>query len=85
MDIPEPIGDELRARLSRIEGQVRGIARMVEEGRDCRDVVTQLQAATRALERARVKLLVSGLRHCALLPDGEQQSSEFEQLLLRSG
>jgi DNA-binding FrmR family transcriptional regulator len=49
MEFPEEIIDDLRKRLRRVEGQVRGVEAMLAEGRECRDVVTQLSAATRAL------------------------------------
>jgi DNA-binding FrmR family transcriptional regulator len=51
-------------RLARIEGQVRGIARMVDEDRYCVDVLTQVAAATRALEQVAVGLLDDHMRHC---------------------
>jgi DNA-binding FrmR family transcriptional regulator len=51
-------------RLRRIEGQLGGIIRMIEQGRDCQDVVQQLAAAGRALERVGVKLLAGQLQRC---------------------
>ena len=48
---PETIDDVLK-RLRRVEGQVRGVQQMLTEGRDCRDVVTQISAANKALEQA---------------------------------
>jgi len=51
-------------RLSRIEGQVRGVARMVEEDRYCIDVLTQLQAVRAALAKAETALLKDHLGHC---------------------
>lgn len=52
------------SRLSRIEGQVRGIARMVEEGRYCIDVLTQLQAVKAALGKVESEMLKDHLNHC---------------------
>ncbi len=52
------------ARLRKVEGQVAGIIRMIEGGRDCADVVHQLAAARRALDRAGLKLLASSLESC---------------------
>ena len=49
MDLPEEVVDDLRKRLRRIGGQIQGIERMLEEGRECRDLVTQISAANRAL------------------------------------
>jgi DNA-binding FrmR family transcriptional regulator len=51
-------------RLSRVEGQVRGIARMVEEDRYCIDVLTQLQAVRAALARVESEMLKDHLNHC---------------------
>ena len=62
------IEDEQRAavirRLRRVEGQIAGIVRMLEESRDCRDVVTQVAAASKALDRAGFAIVASGLRRC---------------------
>jgi DNA-binding FrmR family transcriptional regulator len=51
-------------RLNRIEGQVRGIARMVEQDRDCLDILTQLHAVRAAVRRVETELLKTHLRHC---------------------
>ncbi len=56
--------EQLRDRLARIEGQVRGVARMVEEDRYCIDVLTQVSAVTRALQSVAVNLLGGHLQHC---------------------
>ncbi|HZZ30570.1 MAG TPA: metal-sensitive transcriptional regulator [Phenylobacterium sp.] len=55
---------KLLNRLNRIEGQVRGVARMVEEDRYCIDILTQLQAARAALSRVETELLRGHLGHC---------------------
>jgi DNA-binding FrmR family transcriptional regulator len=52
------------ARLGRIEGQVRGVARMIEEDRYCIDVLTQISAATKALQAVALELLDDHLSHC---------------------
>jgi CsoR family transcriptional regulator, copper-sensing transcriptional repressor len=56
--------DALLKRLSRIEGQVRGVARMVDEERYCVDVLDQIAAARTALEQVALKLLEDHARHC---------------------
>jgi DNA-binding FrmR family transcriptional regulator len=56
--------DDLLKRLRRAEGQVRGIARMVEEDQYCIDILTQVSAATRALENVALSLLGDHLSHC---------------------
>jgi DNA-binding FrmR family transcriptional regulator len=72
--------DEVRKRLRRAEGQIRGIIRMLEEGRDCADVVTQLAAVSRALDRAGFKIIATGLRQCATSTDGTAGSVDQAQL-----
>ena len=56
--------DDLLKRLRRVEGQIRGLHRMVEEDAYCIDVLTQVSAATRALQSVAVGLLDEHLRHC---------------------
>jgi len=60
MELPQEVVDDVRKRLRRIAGQVQGVERMLAEGRECRDVVAQLSAATKALEQAGFKLVASG-------------------------
>lgn len=71
---------EVVKRLRRAEGQIAGVVRMIESGRDCADVVTQLAAVSRALDRAGFKLIATGLRQCANNPDGRDTSVDQEQL-----
>jgi DNA-binding FrmR family transcriptional regulator len=56
--------DELLKSLRRIEGQVRGVAQMVENDRYCIDVLTQISAATKSLQRVAVGMFDDHLRHC---------------------
>lgn len=56
--------DQLLARLRRVEGQVRGLQQMVEADRYCIDVLTQISAATKALQNVALGLLDDHLRHC---------------------
>ena len=58
--------DDLLKRLRRVEGQVRGIARMVESDTYCIDVLTQVSAATRALQAVSIKLLEEHIEHCVV-------------------
>jgi len=80
------IEDEQRTavirRLRRVEGQIAGIVRMLEESRDCRDVVTQVAAASKALDRAGFAIVASGLRKCLEVRDGSVHPSELERLFL---
>lgn len=72
-------------RLRRIEGQVRGITRMIEEDRYCIDVLTQLQAVKAALARAESEVLRSHAAHCVAEAiasgDEAEQRAKFDELL----
>lgn len=57
-------------RLRRAEGQLGGVIRMLEDGRDCQDVVTQLAAVSKALDKAGFAVVASGLRQCVTKPEG---------------
>ena len=75
---------EITNRLRRARGQIDGVIAMIEAGRPCRDVVTQLSAASKALDRAGYKLIATGLRECLLSPDGDGELSvdDLEKLFL---
>lgn len=76
---------KLLNRLNRIEGQVRGIARMVEEDRYCIDVLTQIQAVRAALSRVESEMLRDHLNHCVegaiIAGDPEDQRRKAEELI----
>lgn len=59
-------------RMKRAQGQLAGIIRMLEEGADCADVVTQLAAVSKALDRAGFAIIASGMRQCLADPDNEE-------------
>ena len=78
-------------RLSRIEGQVRGLSRMVEEDRYCIDVLTQLQAVRAALSRVEGQVLKDHMDHCVIgaiagddLADRKAKATELIELLGRA-
>ena len=60
MEIPEPDSDSVKKRLARAQGQLGGIIKMLDEGRQCTDVLTQLAAAQAAISRAAFALIASG-------------------------
>ncbi|MDP9164671.1 MAG: metal-sensitive transcriptional regulator [Actinomycetota bacterium] len=70
------------SRLRRAEGQIGGVIRMLEQGRDCRDVVTQLAAVSRALDKAGFSVVASGLRQCLATENSELDVAEMEKLFL---
>ena len=57
-------------RIKRAQGQLAGVLRLLEEGRDCEDVVTQLAAVSKALDRAGFAIVASGLQQCLAAGDG---------------
>jgi DNA-binding FrmR family transcriptional regulator len=72
-------GDVVR-RLRRAEGQIRGVIGMLEDGRDCAEVVMQLAAVSRALDRAGFKIIASGLQQCMTADDGQDQSANLQRM-----
>ncbi|MGB3353249.1 MAG: metal-sensitive transcriptional regulator [Mycobacterium sp.] len=79
------VGDEdaiaaVLNRLRRAQGQLAGVISMIEQGRECKDVVTQLAAVSRALDRAGFKIVATGMRECLTgeSHDGKQPMSEAE-------
>ncbi|MET8404535.1 metal-sensitive transcriptional regulator [Streptomyces sp900116325] len=72
-------GAELKAvvnRLRRAQGQISGVIRMIEEGRDCEGVVTQLAAASSALDRAGFAIISAGLQQCVTGGSAGRKSGE---------
>ncbi|MGB3410052.1 MAG: metal-sensitive transcriptional regulator [Microthrixaceae bacterium] len=78
MELPEETMADLHRRLRRIEGQVRGLQQMLTDGRDCRDVVTQIAAANKALEQVGFVMVAAGLTWC--LEDPERSSDAGYEL-----
>lgn len=69
-------------RLQRAQGQLGGIIRMIQEGRDCKDVVTQIAAVSKAVDRAGFAVIAAGLRHCLADPQSGPDPAEMERLFL---
>lgn len=69
MEIPEDTVADLTRRLRRVEGQIRGVQQMLADNRDCRDIVTQISAASKALDQAGFLLVASGLTWCISNPE----------------
>jgi len=74
VELPEDTVADLTRRLSRAEGQLRGVQQMLAEGRDCREVAQQLSAATKAIQRAGFVLVTAGLTWC--VSDPERSAAE---------
>jgi len=69
-------------RLRRAEGQIAGVIRMLEAGRDCKDIVTQLAAVSRALDKAGFSIVASGLKQCLAAGDQDLEVADMEKLFL---
>ncbi|GIG26736.1 metal-sensitive transcriptional regulator [Cellulomonas denverensis] len=73
---------KVRNRLKRAQGQLAAVVRMIEEGDDCEDVVTQLSAVSRALDRAGFAIIASGMKQCLTRPEtpGEEPALDVAKL-----
>lgn len=77
--------DELktaRDRLARVQGQLGGIVRMIDEGRDCTDILHQLSAASTALSRAGFSIIATGMAHCATEPNDSDSRVALEKAFM---
>jgi DNA-binding FrmR family transcriptional regulator len=76
--------DQLLKRLKRVEGQVRGVQRMVEDDRYCIDILTQISAIQAALDKVALGLLDDHARHCVVgAPDDEAKTAEMMAAVAR--
>ncbi len=86
MELDASALSDVTKRLRRVQGQIGGIIQMIDDGRQCTDVLTQVAAASRALDRAGFKLVATGLRQClAGAGDGEgdvPSEQELERLFM---
>ena len=81
MEIEDTCRADVLARLRRISGQVSGIIAMIEDGRHCADIVTQVAAVSRALDKAGFKIVSSGIQQCAAAVErGEEPPMDVERL-----
>jgi len=78
--------DEMQAvvkRLRRAQGQLGGVLKMIDDGRECQEIVTQLAAVSKAIDRAGFAVIALGLRQCITDPDGHEMDVEtMEKLFL---
>ena len=77
--------DQLASRLARIEGQVRGIQRMVDDDRYCIDILTQISAIQAALDKVALGLLDDHARSCVIRAEGADQADKTEELMSAVG
>ena len=71
---------DVAKRLRRAEGQIRGVIAMLESGRDCAEIVTQIAAVSRALDRAGFKVIASGLEQCLESGDEAARAASVAQM-----
>jgi DNA-binding FrmR family transcriptional regulator len=72
-----------RDRLMRAQGQIMGIVKMIDEGRDCTELLTQLSAASTALTRAGFSIIATGMAHCGTDVEGEANREALEKAFLK--
>jgi DNA-binding FrmR family transcriptional regulator len=77
-------GDHIRMRLRRIEGQIRGVLRMMEEGKDCKDVVVQMSAIRSAVDRAIAVIVCDNLEDCLREEIAKGESGDTKRLVLEA-
>jgi CsoR family transcriptional regulator, copper-sensing transcriptional repressor len=77
--------EQLLKRLARVEGQVRGVSKMVEEERYCIDVLTQIGAIQAALDKVALGLLDEHTRHCVVEADGSERVEKVDELMAAVG
>jgi len=74
--------DGVVKRLKRAQGQIGGILSMIEAGRDCKDIVTQVAAVSKALDRAGFAIIATGLQQCLAEPDSADSLADLEKVFL---
>ena len=83
MQLPEEVSQSAIKRLKRAQGQLGGIIRMLEEGRECEDVMTQVAAVSKAIDRAGFTIIAGGMRECLAADDPSASDQErLEKLFL---
>jgi DNA-binding FrmR family transcriptional regulator len=77
--------DKLLKRLARVEGQVRGVSKMVEEERYCIDVLTQIGAVQAALDKVALGLIDEHTRHCVVAAEDGERGEKVDELMAALG
>jgi len=87
VQFPDEVTDDIQKRLRRLEGQIRGLQRLVDEERDCQDIVIQLAAAKAALDRVGFRLVAAAMRYCEAEPEKAKaaglDADDLEKLFLK--
>ncbi|MBO3095443.1 metal-sensitive transcriptional regulator [Cellulomonas dongxiuzhuiae] len=86
MDLDPAEMTKVSNRLKRAQGQLAGVIRMIDEGTSCEDVVTQLSAVSKAIDRAGFAIIASGMKQCLTQPEGDEEPTldvaKLEKLFL---
>lgn len=82
MQIPQDELDAVKKRIARAQGQLGGILKMLEDGRECTDILTQLSAAQSAISRAGFSLITTGIAHCSQDEEGREDLRKLEKAFL---
>lgn len=82
MELDDMTTDEVIKRLRRAEGQLGGVIRMLQEGRDCEAIITQLAAVNKAVDKAGFRLVAGGLKTCLTNPGSDSAMEKLEKLFI---
>jgi DNA-binding FrmR family transcriptional regulator len=82
MKLPADELKKARNRLVRVQGQIGGLVRMIDEGRDCTEILTQLAAASTALDRAGFSIIATGMSHCGTGAEGDVNRVALEKAFM---
>jgi len=79
VELPRENMDAIVKRLRRAQGQIGGVLKMIDDGRDCEEIVTQVAAVSRALDRAGFAIVATGLKQC-LIDSGGVDSVDSDKM-----
>lgn len=82
MELDKDALADVLVRLKRAQGQIGGIIQMIENGRDCKDVITQLAAVSKALDKAGFKIIATGLEQCMVQASTDAEQAEVDRAQL---
>ena len=87
INLGEDKRQDLKRRLARVEGQIRGISKMIDDSRQCKDIVTQISAVSKALEQIGFRLVASQISYCLENPEEARRGgctlADVEKLFLK--
>ena len=79
MELDENTLRDVTVRLRKVQGQLGGLVQMLEADRDCKEIITQLAAASRALDRVGFRIVASGLKECVAGANAGSQQAEIDR------